>query len=55
MESLIICFLASCLSFSEKVAKLSLKNAKNNQEKTIAILDELTALTEEEIEIIEAS
>ncbi|PIQ16612.1 MAG: hypothetical protein COW67_01985 [Flavobacteriales bacterium CG18_big_fil_WC_8_21_14_2_50_32_9] len=34
-------------SFSEKVAKIALKNTKKNQEKTIAILEELTALSEE--------
>ena len=38
-------------SFSEKVAKLALKNAKNNQEKAMAILDELTALSETEIDL----
>ncbi len=34
-------------SFSEKAAKIVLKNALNNQEKTIIILEELTALSEE--------
>ncbi|PKP46827.1 MAG: hypothetical protein CVT95_06465 [Bacteroidetes bacterium HGW-Bacteroidetes-12] len=34
-------------SFSEKAAKIALKNAQKNQEKTIVILEELTALSEE--------
>jgi len=38
-------------SFSEKVALLAMKNAKNNQEKAIAILDELIALSETEIDL----
>jgi len=38
-------------SFSEKVALLAMKNAKNNQEKAMAILDELIALNETEIDL----
>lgn len=38
-------------SFSGKVATLALKNAKNNQEKTIAILDELTVISEDSIDL----
>lgn len=34
-------------SFSEKVAKIALKSAQKNQEKTIIILEELSALSEE--------